>query len=85
MEIDTDNYDSLPREQVPKDEPARSSYLSEQNVAMRQTLSLIFSRYPEVEKSFTSFQRQNARPVYAIKDAAGTMHWTFINPQSMGS
>lgn len=63
----------------------QSDYQSRQLTAALASLSLIYTRYPEIPKAFTSYERDNAPPLYGMCDATKTMHWTFTNPQSMGS
>lgn len=83
MDLPDDTADCLPIERVPSDvdrKIERSDCLSRQNAVMRQTLSRIFERYPHVERAFTKSQLEQAKPIYAITDAADTLHWTFEEP-----
>jgi hypothetical protein len=63
----------------------QSDYQSRQLAAALATLSLIFKRHPDVRREYTSYERDMAPPLYGVCDVANTMHWTFANPQAMGS
>lgn len=83
--MDRDYYDAPSPDYSPDRILSSNNYLLEQNVAMQQTISVILSEHPEISRSITRHQRETAKTIYSLPDAAGTLHWTFTNPHAMGS